>query len=228
MNLTVPALYLLCGSQGKGKSHLIKYIMHELQNKFELGIIFTNTFFDDNPFPFIKKKYIYPHYDETALINLMNIQKKCIENGIRNEAFCIFDDCLEKEQFRSQALLDLCTQLRHYHITVIFSTQYCNALPPRIRTNAMSVFIFDSDTRVNLESIYDSYAQRFDSYTLFKNYVFDNLKEKYNFIYYDKTKERERDEKMEDIYEIMRCPRDIPDFKIKFIKRIDLQNKDKY
>src|SRR5687768_9029128 len=133
IDVDVPSLMLINGPQGSGKSRLITYLMHKLRKKFDYGIIFTNTFFDSDPFPFIKPEYIHPEYDEEVLENLMNKQAKLIEKGIIKEAFVIMDDCLDDPgEFKSAALKKLSTQCRHYHITLIMSTQYCNALPSRM------------------------------------------------------------------------------------------------
>lgn len=214
-------LILLCAQQGYGKTHTINYILYQLRKVFDYGIVFTNTKFD-NPFPCFPEKYVFDYYSEEALENLMKIQGKMVlkekakplSKRKYKEAVVIFDDCLDDPgEFCSEALKKLSTQLRHYHITLILSTQYCNLLPPRIRTNAMIVMIYQSDTKANLESMYDSFGQRFDSYKEFKNYVIDNLEEKYRFIYYDKlTEEKEIDK----VYQVMICPPKIPKFKLKF------------
>lgn len=214
MELKIPGSFILCGSQGTGKSTLIHYMMYKLRKKFKYGLVFTNTFFDNDPFPYIPKKYIHPEYSEEALTKLMDIQADLVAKKKINECFVIFDDCINSnEQFKSDALIRLCTQLRHYHITLIMSTQYCNKLPGIMRTNCMGVFIFKSDARLNLEAIYHEYGQRFDTYNDFKEYVFKKLSEKYRFIYYNKFTEKT---KLEDVYQVMICPPKIPKFKIEF------------
>ena len=52
MEIKLPSLN---GSQGMGKSHCIKYIMHQLRKELCYGVVFCNTFFDDNPFDYIDK-----------------------------------------------------------------------------------------------------------------------------------------------------------------------------
>ncbi len=122
--------------------------MYQLRKKFAFGIVFTNTFFDDNPFDYLPIKYIHPSYDENSLEKLMNIQEKLVKKNKIKKSFVIFDDCLDDEgEFQSRALKRLSTQLRHYHITLIMSTQYTNLLPARMRTNAMIVIIFQSRYR---------------------------------------------------------------------------------
>lgn len=82
MDLEVPFLLILNGSQGMGKSHCAKYIMYKLRKKFDFGIVFTNTFFDDNPFGYLPEKYIHPEYNEKVLENLMDKQAKLVEKEL--------------------------------------------------------------------------------------------------------------------------------------------------
>ena len=216
-NLTTPSLNIIVGAQGLGKSHLIKMIMHKLRKKFDYGIVFTNTFFDNNPFPYIEDEYIHPEYNEKVLENLMDIQAKLIGEGKKKSAFVIFDDCIDDDkEFSSPTLKRLTTQLRHY-LTVIFSTQYCNAIPSRMRTNAMCVFMFHTDTKNSLEALYNSYGQAFETYNDFKKFILEKTSAKYNFIYYNKM---QNDNSLENNYKVYRCPAKIPSFKIKFNNKL--------
>jgi hypothetical protein len=143
----------------------------------------------------------------------MKKQAKLIEKGIIKEAFVIFDDCLDDPgEFKSAALKKLSTQCRHYHITLIMSTQYPNCLPSRLRANCMSVFIFYSDNKNTLESLYNSYGQVFETYNDFKSFVLSKTGD-YKFIYFNKMKTSEGG--IND-YKVMRCPPTIPRFHIKF------------
>ncbi len=94
------------------------------------------------------------------------------------------------------------------------STQYPNALPSRMRSNAMAVFIFYTDTKNSLESLYNSYGQnkKFETYNDFKSFVLSKTGD-YRFIYFNKMKSI--DGGLDD-YKVMRCPAKIPKFKIKF------------
>jgi len=181
--IEIPGLILVNGPQGVGKSHLINYLMYTNRKKFDYGIVFTNTYFEDDSFPYINKKYVHPEYDEEILLTLMQIQKKVVESGNEKQAFVIFDDCIDQEQFKSPVLKRLCTQLRHYFITVIFACQYANLIPPYMRTNCMAVVIFKTDSEINLKALFASYGQAFHNFNSFKNYVMGNLGNQ-KFIFY--------------------------------------------
>lgn len=216
MKIDIPSLILINGIQGCGKTHLIRYIMHKFRKVFSYGLVFSNTSFDthNSGFDYIPREYQYPEFDEQAIINLMNIQAKLIEKNINKQAFIILDDCLfDPAQFTNPTLKKLCTQLRHYNITVIFSSQYCNAIPALIRSNAMSVFIFKSFTKRNSESLYESYGQAFENFQEFKNYLNENTGD-YKFVFFNKYQITSDDPK--DAYYVLKAPAKIPKFEIKY------------
>jgi hypothetical protein len=124
MNPSIPGLIIVCGMQGGGKSHLIRYLMHENRKKFDWGIVFSNTSFSADNFDYIDKRFVHAKYDEDVLANLKSIHEQLVEKGKKPSAFVIFDDCLFGPQWRSAEFLSLMTQLRHYGITCIISCQY--------------------------------------------------------------------------------------------------------
>lgn len=213
LKLIPPYLLLINGKQGAGKSHFIEYIMREnylSKNRFDYGIVFSNTAWEDGSWNFIKKHYVYEEYKEEVLTNLMKLQKQNLSKGIKTSAFVIFDDCLDDEhQFTSVPLKKLSTQLRHYNITLIISTQYPHLVPPRYRANCMYSIFFDIGSGVReLEALYNAYGQRFKNYAEFKEFYYDNIKD-HKFIMYNKD---------EDKYCTYRCPEKIPTFQFKYNK----------
>jgi len=213
LKLKPPYLLIINGKQGSGKSQLIRYIIREnmLSNKkFDYGVVFSNTAWEDGSFEYIPKNFVYEEFNPTVLENLMKLQKDCITNGIEKRAFVIFDDCLDdKDQFTCKPIKKLSTQLRHYNITMIISTQYPHLIPPRIRANAMYSIFFDIGSGVReLESLYNAYGQRFENYKLFKKFYYKNIDD-HKFIMYDKDSNE---------YKVYRSPEKIPSFKFKYNK----------
>jgi hypothetical protein len=214
MKLERPGLLLINGEQGRGKSKLIDYLMYKNRKNFDYGVVFTNTHFEPGNYDYISEKYIHPEYDESVLESLMKIQEDLIKEKKFKDCFVIFDDCIDKKQFESPVLKRACTQLRHYNMTIIFATQYANILPPWMRSNAMGIVMFLSDSHRNLKALFESYGQKFDSFNNFKNYIMMNLGN-YKFVYYDK---KHITDDIFTTYRVMICPAKIPKFKIKFNK----------
>ena len=212
MKLNIPSLLIINGIQGSGKSNLIKYLMSKNKDEFCYGLVFTNTSFDtsdQSSFDYISKRFVHSEYNEDILEGLMNIQAGLIKQGIIKESFVIFDDCLDADVFNSRCFKRLSTQLRHYHITVILSTQYPHCIPPRTRSNCMSTVIFYTDTEVALKALHSSYGQKY-SFQEFRSYVM-NSTGNYNFIYYNK---KEKDNTKQ--YQVMKAPTTIKPFKVVF------------
>jgi hypothetical protein len=116
MNVSIPGLIIICGLQGGGKSHLICYIMHENQKKFDWGIVFSNTGFSADNFDYIDKWFVHAKYDDLKLASLKLLHKDLVEKDKKPSGFVIFDDCLFGKQWRSE---EFCA-LRIRGITSLF------------------------------------------------------------------------------------------------------------
>ncbi len=216
-DIEIPSLNIITDSQGSGKSHLIRYICYKLRKQIDYAVVFSNTFFDNDPFDYINSAFVHPEFNECVIENMMETQAKLVEKNKIKEALLILDDCLDdKEQWTSAAMKKLTTQLRHYHITVIIATQYCNIIPARVRSNSMNTFMFYSDNKNSLEALYNSYGQQFESYNDFKQYILQKTGN-YKFIYFNKTKNEGTIEKN---FRVFKCPQDIPKFKLKHNPKI--------
>ncbi len=211
LNITSPGFIIISASQGSGKSHLIKYLVSKHKKDIDYTIVFCNTSFDEG-YDYIPKKYIHPMYDEDALNNLMNIQAKLVKKGIKKNCWVIFDDCLFDGQFKSKPFLRLSTQLRHYNITCIISTQYPQIIKPQFRNNCFQVGMFKTSTMNALQALYTSYGMEFETFNDFKKYLNDSTNQKYNFVWFDKTIEGDIKKK----YQVSRCPKKINNFMLEY------------
>jgi hypothetical protein len=200
---------ILNGRSGSGKSYLLKYLMREfsIHNPFSYGVVMSNTAFEGS-FSYIPNKYIYEEYDENVIKSMISIQKKNLMKGFRNRAFLILDDCCSENELSNDILKKLSIMGRHYLITTIVTTQYCHLVPPTLRANSnYNIFFNVGQGRRELEGIYNSYGQRFASYSEFKKFYYDNI-ENHKFIMYSG-----------DGYKVFRAPDNIPQFNIKFNKK---------
>lgn len=208
MNIDLPSVVIINGSQGSGKSSLIRYLIGLKKDELSYGIIFSNTAFSsEENYDYIPEKYVHPHFNEEKLLNLMKIQTK-FKKETRPKIFIIFDDCLfEPKQWSSNALRQLATQVRHYNCFLIVSTQYPQLVPSYFRAVSFYSFIFAGMENKNaMKALYDSYGiSEFNSYQEFQNYVIENTGD-YKFIFIDrKTKTQ---------FKIMKCPSNINKFKL--------------
>jgi hypothetical protein len=216
MNITIPGLLIINGLQGGGKSHLIKTIMYNNRKQFHWGLVFSNTSFKHGNFDYVSHKYVHEHYNESALLALVQLHRRLISEGKSPRAFVIFDDCLERKQFADERFQNLCLQLRHYGVFVIISTQYPVLVPSRFRANAFQAAMFYFGAEAATKALYQSYGNMFDNYAAFKKYLNEHTSG-HQFVWYD-ARNGGRD--VTTRYKTLQAPAKIPSFKIKFHKTI--------
>lgn len=197
---------------GGGKSHLISYLFYELvylRKQAAYGIAFSKTIYNASNLFYIPEKYKYPSYDEKALKNLIDLQKRIPEEK-RPTAFVLFDDCIsDKKQWNSPVLLDAVTQCRHWKLWVVISTQYINKVPPSMREGAYQVAIFYTDTKRSLEAAYESYGQDFENFQSFKQFLQSHTGQ-HRFLFKNKCEDGGNG------WKVYRCPPHIPRFHLNY------------
>lgn len=211
-----PGITIICGLQGSGKSHLIKYLLYQMRKKFDWGIVFTQTGFAGDNFDYIPKQFIHAKFSVEALVSLKNIHKKLIEAGKKPSAFIILDDILFGNHWKNEVFLNIMTQVRHWGLTVLLSCQYPQSIPIMIRTNAFQVAVFGAATARALKGLFESYGQMFNSYEEFRRYIMDNTGN-HCFVWYNS---RGTQATVEGRYSVMQCPAEIPHFLLKFKTKI--------
>ena len=176
--------------------------------------LFTNTDFSGlSGFDYIDKRFVHPKYNEAALVNLKNIQKKAIESGKSPSAFVIFDDCLFGNQWRSKEFQSLMTQLRHYRVTVIISTQYPQKIPPLFREQTFQAIMFRPKVLRAINAQFESFGSDFNNVNEFKKFIIEHTTAKYQFVFFDATSDGDT---IESRFAVMKAPANIPKFTVKF------------
>ena len=211
LNLELPGLYMICGLQGGGKSHLIRFMMYENRAKFDCGIVFTNTAFKDGNFDYVDRRFVHREYSEEVLKNLKGIFSKQIESGKKPRGFVVFDDCLSGRQWRSAELVSLVTQVRHYNITVVISTQYVKAIPPLFHSNAFKVYMFFMGGQAAMKALYEYYGQLVGTFEEFKAFFTGATAPKHQFLEYDC---RNGGADVASRFKVMLAPPKIPNFHV--------------
>jgi len=148
--------YLVVGKSGSGKSNVV---IHMLKSKALLAGAFNYTFYltgspDDSFTANIKipKENIIRGFDDLKFLrNLLAKQKALIDKvGIEkasktNSVVLMFDDILGFPKFlKSDMLLKLVTECRHYLVTCIFNTQSYKKIARSVRVNCRGIIFFPS------------------------------------------------------------------------------------
>jgi hypothetical protein len=209
LNLELPGLYLVCGLQGGGKSHLLRYIVCKNKKKFDVALVFSNTGFVDGNFDYVDRRFVHHEYSEDILRNFKDIFQKQIEAGKHPSGLIVFDDCISGKQWRSPELVSLVTQVRHYGVTVLLSTQYPKAIPPLFHTNSFKTFMFFLGSKSAIQALYEYYGQLIGSFEEWKAFYTNATTPKYHCLVYDA---RNGSQERASRYQVVMAPKDIPRF----------------
>jgi hypothetical protein len=185
--------YLVIGKSGSGKS--IAYV-HLIKSKSLLGGVFNEKYYfigslDDTFTKNIKipDKNVIKDFDLSKLQNIIDKQKDIIKKkGIAaasktNSILIVFDDILSQPRFlKSDLVLKLVTECRHYLITCIFNTQSYTKIPRTIRINCRGLMLFPSN-RNEMEKFSDEQCPPRMSKKQFIKLLDYATKEQYNFCF---------------------------------------------
>jgi hypothetical protein len=168
---------VILGPSGNGKSILLQNFILDIYHKcFSRIYIFSPSInVDYQTWQPVKdmitkeitnnddEQFYFDHYDEEALLNIINTQRKIIEYQKKhnhNKLFSILivvDDFADDVKFsrNSKLLHSLFTRGRHSQISTIVATQKFNALSPIIRVNASDLYVFRLRNYGDLQAFLD-------------------------------------------------------------------------
>ena len=172
------------GKRRTGKTWIFRNIMYLLKDKFEAGLVISQT--DElNKFwqQYVPKKYIYNKYDPAILECVFARQKKILNDVNRTEEqkekeapfFILLDDVISDQRLKyDEALMELFVAGRHYKLFILITTQYAKAITPILRGNTDYCFMMKCLQQRQLEALWedfgsfltkDAFAQILNAYT---------------------------------------------------------------
>ena len=173
----LPMRAVILGPSGSGKSILLQNFILDIYHKcFSRIYIFSPSInVDYQTWQPVKdmitkeitnnddEQFYFDHYDEEALLNIINTQRKIIEYQKKhnhNKLFSILivvDDFADDVKFsrNSKLLHSLFTRGRHSQISTIVATQKFNVLSPIIRVNASDLYVFRLRNYGDLQAFLD-------------------------------------------------------------------------
>ena len=175
------SLYFIVGSPGRGKTILIKEIIHNkaICRSVDYGIVICPTIYN-NSYDFIPETYRYPNFDAEVIKKLMVGQKTLKRKDINKNAFIIFDDCIGNAEWNNKIMKELITCYRHLKITIIIASQYCYSIPPLIRSCCSIACIFKPPNKKSIQCMLECFFHDYNDIQDLKE-EFDKL-DKYEFI----------------------------------------------
>lgn len=151
-----PFIFLIAGSPGSGKSHLIKYFMRKytqpVNPAIDLVFVFTGTSFNGDFTSILSEKYV-KRYSPKILQAIM--QRAATMN---KKWLLVFDDCLGSVKWDSEIVRELFSNHRHYGFSIIVAAQYLNKIPPLIRECSWYTMVFKQTTFRSINALYESFG----------------------------------------------------------------------
>lgn len=111
----------------------------------------------------IPRKNIFYLLDENIIDNIIDKQKKSIEENSNEKLCIIFDICLYSNKIWDDkpTLLDFLINAKKYNITYFITVSFPLSFKPEIRNNFDHIFVFSSDTVSRQKRIYEHYCNKY-------------------------------------------------------------------
>lgn len=199
VKVDTPAIYLVNGKCGSGKSYLVHYLVRFLWEKghFDGGLVISSTCQLNGEYDWLPKRRRYPYYDEAIIERLLERQQA----AKRPESlFLILDDCLGDVKFGSKLMKKLMTQYRHFNITIFVATQFIHSVPFMLRSLANYVAVFKPNSKQEFEALHRSYFTDFTDWRSVRAYCNRNMVEDYQFVFIKHTGTHSQK------YQVMKAP----------------------
>lgn len=149
---------LFIGSSKSGKSTLIKHMIKELEERYDLIIIFSQSLHDPM-YDFInygeKSKYIAFDDFNKSIINDIFKLNKLTKNALN--VLVLFDDLVNLSTRDNNEITQMFIRGRNSGISILYSTQHYSLMNKAVRANANYIFLL----RTNSPSVRISLAEHF-------------------------------------------------------------------
>ena len=220
--LQPPFMMCIYGKSNSGKSHMLRYIMHQINKhslqtdntpRFDYGIVMCPTVFVEGCFDYIPSKYIHNEFNPEIVQNLMKLQQKNQDK----QAFLILDD-LGDDDLKHPVLKELAKKGHHYNITTFILTQYVHLLPPSVRANTFYALGYNvGEGKREMSALYEAYGARIGSECDFKKFYFEAILD-HQCVFWDlQCNSQDRNGCS---YQIVKAPAEIPPFNIKYRRKL--------
>lgn len=203
---------LMVGARHSGKSVLLTDIMYHKRKRLDLVMGMNPTEeANETLAQFTPPGFIYDEYNNKAVKDLMEWQKRCRAHDKRGKGVpgyksktckvgLVLDDCMaekctdesgkkKKKVMQSDDIERVFKLGRHFKLFFICAMQYIKDAPPAIRGNVDYVFVFDTNSGSEKEKLWKEYFNMF-TYKDFCKVFAACVGEKYNCIVLDVRKSR--------------------------------------
>lgn len=149
-------MWLLIGRRGTGKSVLLRDILYNTRDMYDIVIACSPTFESQE---MLKKCmpscFVYPYYCPTKIDELIKISSSLLSEGTTRHFLIVLDDCVyDKSIFKTSTQRYIAMNGRHIYCTQIILTQYVLDLPPDVRSQIDYVISLKESILANKKKLY--------------------------------------------------------------------------
>lgn len=161
---------IVYGQRRTGKTTWLLWLMWLLRDRFDEVVVYSSTHHEGTFQKHVDPKMCFSLFKENVMQACINHQKaRKLKGETMPRVLVVMDDVLDqmRDMRRSDALLQLFTQGRHFNISIVVLSQHCKALPPAFRKNVDAAILFRTFSHDMVKSYYDDYGGVMSRQTFF-------------------------------------------------------------
>ena len=202
---------LVIGKPGKGKSHLLKMLLHRFRNDYDYCIMHVGSGDTKKEFSaYLVPCFIRGEFDKGTMKNQVDLGELFVELGKDRPSLTITDDlAFDPSFFRFKPVKKVSMNGRHLKNGQVHCVQYVMCVDAKVRGLFHYVFAFGDNVRENINKLYKLFFGMFDTFSDFKR-VFDEFTQNKECLVLDATNDTNELEKSVFYY---KAPKNIPKFR---------------
>lgn len=163
-------ILLITGKRGTGKTTMVRWLVYQMRNRFDLAIAIGGTVASLQMFEeFMPKSLVYSLTDISIVEKLVKLAKLAVEHRKPRRILLLLDDfSYRKDLLRQPVFRELFMNGRNFGITLMLSAQYIMDLSPDLRSQIDYVFTFRELIHSNKKRLHEYFYGMIDNYNDFE------------------------------------------------------------
>ena len=188
-----PFLLLMCGSVRSGKTNALVGLLRDTDmfgdDYWDITKIYSNSIYNDPKGKYLMDVFdVEDGYKDSYIEKFVASQKKYDREDMPT-ALLVFDDIINKDFKKNNAISFLASRFRHIETSIIIAVQSFRAISPIIRSNSTNIMIMKQQSagkKGELSKIIEEYSDLAGSEEQFVKYYNYAINESpYSFLYID-------------------------------------------
>ena len=181
-------IVLIFGKRGTGKTVLLRDIMYNLRNGFDVGIAMSPTVENVEMFSeHLPGRFVYDDLAKGAIETVVNTAKALSQAKKVRNFVVVMDDCMyDKDALKGKSIMNLFMNGRHYNVCFINCVQYMMTMNAALRSQIDYVFVLRESSRKNRKKLWEDFFAVFSDFGSF-NRVFESATRNFSALVVDNT-----------------------------------------